>query len=223
MRKNIAIRISVTLLAWLLQGALLFITAQTFRWMWAWAYIATGLLILIMNAVYLPKEIIAERGSRKKEVKRWDKIIVFSGLIPFAGLFILSGLDFRFQWTGSVPSTVNIAGLILVFTGAVIFTRAMVENPFFSTMAGIQNERGHTIVISGPYSIIRHPGYASLILMNLATPPALGSAWALTMAALATLLLIIRTALEDRMLSKALEGYQEYKQQVRYRLIPFIW
>lgn len=223
MRKNIAIRISVTLLAWLLQGALLFITAQTFRWMWAWAFIATGLLILIMNAVYLPKEIIAERGSRKKEVKRWDKVIVFSGLIPFAGLFILSGMDFRFQWTGSVPPTVNIAGLILVYTCAVIFTSAMVENPFFSTMAGIQNERGHTIVISGPYSIIRHPGYASLILMNLATPPALGSAWALTMAALATLLLIIRTALEDRMLSKALEGYQEYKQQVRYRLIPFIW
>jgi protein-S-isoprenylcysteine O-methyltransferase Ste14 len=99
----------------------------------------------------------------------------------------------------------------------------MLTNEFFSRDVRIQEDRGHAVVSDGPYRLVRHPGYAGFIVATLATPLVLGSLWALIPAALATAGLVVRTALEDRTLKEELDGYREFAQQTRYRLLPGIW
>jgi protein-S-isoprenylcysteine O-methyltransferase Ste14 len=104
-----------------------------------------------------------------------------------------------------------------------LFTWSMLSNKYFSTMVRIQIERGHKVAMGGPYKYIRHPGYVGFIVMVLATPLSLGTFYALLMSGIATILLIIRTSLEDKTLKNELDGYLEYSNKVKYKLIPFIW
>jgi len=99
----------------------------------------------------------------------------------------------------------------------------LIENRYFSGMVRIQTDRGHQVVSAGPYRWIRHPGYAGSLIYFLATPIFLDSSWAFIPAVLLTIVLVIRTSLEDKTLQKELEGYQTYASQVRFRLIPGIW
>ena len=102
-------------------------------------------------------------------------------------------------------------------------TSAMAVNNYFSLVVRIQKGRGHTVVTGGPYRTMRHPGYVGGILFQLGTPFLLGTLWALIPAGLAALLLVVRTALEDRTLLNELDGYREYAQQTRCRLLPGVW
>ena len=97
------------------------------------------------------------------------------------------------------------------------------ENRFFSGVVGIQTERGHTLVTSGKYSWVRHPGHAGGLLYYLETPFFLNSIWALMHAVLACMVLVLRTALEDGVLQAELAGYARYAMRVRCRLVPGIW
>lgn len=107
--------------------------------------------------------------------------------------------------------------------GMGLMTWAMAVNNYFSLVVRIQKDRGHTVVTGGPYRTVRHPGYVRVILFQLGTPFLLGTLWALILAGLAALLLVIRTALEDKTLLNELEGYREYAQQTRRRLLPGVW
>ena len=99
----------------------------------------------------------------------------------------------------------------------------MVVNRFFSASVRIQTERGHTVISSGPYQYIRHPGYAGGVLSSVAVPLLLGSFWALVPAILVIILMVVRTGLEDTTLLEELEGYRKYATSVRHRLIPGAW
>ena len=137
-------------------------------------------------------------------------------------MFISAGLDFR--WHGlRFPMWVTLAGLLVAMSGAAVTATAMYANRFFSSTVRIQTDRGHAVVSSGPYGLVRHPGYVGMFLAYLAMPVALGSLWALTPAVLTAILLVIRTALEDRTLRAELPGYAEYAATVRYRLLPGVW
>lgn len=223
MKNNILLRMIQTVLTLFLQGAILFVTAGSFKWSWAWIFILTGVIILIINAMVLPKEVIEERGKKKENVKKWDKILTTINIFPLLGIYILSGLDYRFHWTNDLSSGIHIIGLSLVFLGSMIFTWAMVSNKFFSTMVRIQDDRDHKVATKGPYKYVRHPGYVGFIIMCVATPVSLGSLYALTMAILVGIIFIIRTKLEDKTLTAELSGYKEYSKQVKYKLIPFLW
>jgi len=107
--------------------------------------------------------------------------------------------------------------------GQGLFTWGMVSNKFFSTAVRIQTDRDHTVASGGPYRYVRHPGYVGYITASFATALALGSLWALIPAGLTMCLLVVRTALEDQTLQDELDGYKEYAQQVRYRLLPGVW
>jgi protein-S-isoprenylcysteine O-methyltransferase Ste14 len=99
----------------------------------------------------------------------------------------------------------------------------MLENKFFSGVVRIQKDRGHTVVSTGPYAWVRHPGYAGTLGVYLVTPLLLDSRWAFIPAVMLVVALVVRTALEDRTLQKELPGYKEFTQKTRYRLIPWIW
>lgn len=220
---NIVKRLIQTVLTLLFQGIILFLSAWTIKWIWAWIFILTGVLILIINVVVIPSEVIEERGRKKENVKKWDKILTTIISFPYIGIYILSGLDYRFNWSINFNISIHITGLLFFILGAMIFTWSMISNKFFSTMVRIQTEREHQVATTGPYKIIRHPGYVGFILMSLATPISLGSLYGLIMSGFVIVILIIRTALEDRTLKNELTGYLEYSKKVKYRLVPFIW
>jgi protein-S-isoprenylcysteine O-methyltransferase Ste14 len=118
---------------------------------------------------------------------------------------------------------VQIAALVVVALGYAMLTWATVSNAFFSLAYRIQDDRGHRVATGGPYRYVRHPGYLGSVAFELMTPIMLGSLWALVPGALSALLLVVRTAREDRGLQADLEGYSEYANHVRFRLIPGIW
>ncbi len=167
--------------------------------------------------------VVAARINRHKGTKRWDWILL--SILRPTGLmiFVLAGLDdgqyhwFHIPWWGCV------LGYALLITGMVGVTWAETVNKFIEQTVRIQTDRGHRVVDTGPYAIIRHPGYVSACILFVGMPQSLGSLWALIPAVLACLLLVVRTILEDRTLRDELTGYEEYAQRVRYRLIPRFW
>jgi protein-S-isoprenylcysteine O-methyltransferase Ste14 len=206
-----------------LQGAILFIAAGTLSWKWAWAVMLLSVFLLMINWILLPAELIEERGRKKENVKKWDKMITSIISFQVILMFVFSGLDHRFDWTGDVSIIINIAGLAFIFLGSLLFTWSMVSNRFFSTLVRLQIDRQHTVATGGPYKYVRHPGYLGHITFTLATPVALGTFWGLIFSGTICVLLIVRTALEDATLKKELPGYAEYTENVKYKLIPYLW
>jgi protein-S-isoprenylcysteine O-methyltransferase Ste14 len=194
---------------------------------WIWAittllYYMGGLLVILrVNPGLLNAR---GRWNKRKDTKAWDKILLqIFGTVALYFHTILMALDVgRFEWTQLNPWYI-LPGLIL-YTGSFnLVYWAMAENTHFETTVRIQHDRDHRVITTGPYRIVRHPGYAGLIIANFASAMIIGSGYGF-ITAVATLLIVgIRTWLEDRTLTDELEGYPEYREKVRYRLLPFIW
>lgn len=222
-KKNILKRLIQVMMSVILIAIILLVSAGKIDWIYAWVYITSSLLVIIINAFIFPTELISERGRKKENIEKWDRLI--SGLItfPWLALYIVSGLDIRFGLSLELASWIHITGLVIFALGNAFVSWAMISNIYFSTVVRIQYDRGHTVSIGGPYRFMRHPGYVGMIIYLLASPIILGSIWALIPASLAVILFIIRTAFEDNTLKNKLEGYKEYAERVKYRLIPGIW
>jgi protein-S-isoprenylcysteine O-methyltransferase Ste14 len=216
-------RMLQVVITYLILAAILFISSGRLGWIWAWAYLGVGLAILVINAVILPAELIAERGQPGDNVKRWDKVLTTLAQLPTLGVPIVAGLDERFGWSSQMVPVIHLTGLAFFALGQGLFSWAMASNKYFSTLVRIQMDRGHTVAASGPYRYVRHPGYTGYIVSFLGMALALGSLWAIIPAGLVACLLVMRTALEDRTLQDELSGYKDYAQRVRYRLLPGIW
>lgn len=223
MNKNIAKRYATVLFWFIVQSALLFISAGTVEWPWAWVLIGAYICLLVINTFVLPRDVIEERGRKKENVKKWDRVLTSLGAVPMLGVYIVAGLDYRFSWSPGMPAGMHIASLVVFLLGFMLVTWAMVSNRFFSTMVRLQTDRGHAVATGGPYRFVRHPGYVGFIINSVTLPLILGSLYGLMLSALSVIIMIIRTALEDRMLQAELEGYAEYANQVRYRLVPHVW
>jgi protein-S-isoprenylcysteine O-methyltransferase Ste14 len=212
----------------ILQGVLLFASAGTMKWASAWAYLALYVAFIAMNGLILfprkdSREMIEERSQIKEGAKGWDKIIGGINVVLGLAMLVVAGLDLRFAWAGQVRLWVQSVAFVLLALSYALFAWAMVSNKFFSTVVRIQKDRGHSVQSGGPYAIVRHPGYASLLVSYLSIPLALDSLWAFLLAFFLVIGIIVRTSLEDRTLQDELEGYQEYSHHVQYRLIPGVW
>jgi len=207
----------------------LFVCAGDIDWWQAWVY------SLLIVAVGLGGRFLAERRhpgllaerqniDNVQTVKEWDKVLApLMALSLGLPLVIVAGLDHRFGWSPAFPLWLNLLGFFLIAIGYAFAVWAIVENRFFSSVVRIQTDRGHEVCDSGPYRIVRHPGYAGNILPLLGIVLALSSLWTLIPAAVALVIAVIRTTLEDRTLQKELPGYKEYARSVCYRLIPGIY
>jgi protein-S-isoprenylcysteine O-methyltransferase Ste14 len=207
-------------------GVLLFIPAGTLRWPQAWVLIvliAIFFFIYIFWAIYKDPAQTQERSMKGPNVKRWDKVImgIYSVLLPT--VFVIAGLDVGRLAFSTVKLWVQFLGWGgLVLSPGIIFW-TITTNTYLSRYARIQNDRGQSVVVSGPYRFIRHPMYLGIIVLFLSIGPALGSYLAIIPGLLIDILFVIRTAREDKMLRDELAGYSDYAEQVRYRLIPGIW
>jgi protein-S-isoprenylcysteine O-methyltransferase Ste14 len=209
--------------------ALLFICAGDLGWWQGWVFavliLAAGILSRILTERRRPGLLVERAGSASAPgVKAWDKVL--APLMAVSSSFpmvIVAGLDHRYGWTSAFPLWLSILGLVLIALGYFFASWALVENRFFSGTVRIQTERGHVVCDSGPYRIVRHPGYAGNLLSLPGLVLALSSVWTIIPAAVALIIAVTRTALEDRTLQEELPGYREYARRVRYRLFPGIY
>jgi protein-S-isoprenylcysteine O-methyltransferase Ste14 len=193
----------------------------------AWFFFSLYFILLLFNMVifleFNPELIRARSEVLRGEMKWWDKFFGVLYTIFLFIMFIVCGLDVGRLHTSSAGMDFLVVGVIFFVVGWVFIAWAMVENEFFETTVRIQKERNHKVVITGPYAIVRHPGYAGMILFYGCTPFIIGSLYGLTPAILLAVAFVFRTYFEDRMLYEELPGYKEYTKKVRYRLVPFIW
>ncbi len=195
-------------------------------WWPAWAAIAVWLAFYIamdITIFRLNPDLMAERLSPPKGAKTWDRAIMSIFRLTTLVRYILAGLDQRYGWTGGFPLAAQIAALAVCILSYAMLVWAMASNTFFSQIVRIQIDRGHVVATDGPYRYVRHPAYVGMILFELAMSTLLASWWAIIAGGLCAILLILRTALEDRTLQTELTGYVGYARQVRYRLLPGIW
>jgi len=207
-------------------GMALVWSAGRIDWWGAWAVIIVTLLRIVATAIVILRfnpGLLAERLGPRKGAKPWDTAILsILGLVQLAR-YILAGLDQRYGWTGSFPFAAQIVAIIIGALGYTLFVWATASNAFFSQIVRIQSERDHTVARGGPYRYVRHPAYIGAIIYELAVPIVLGSWWAMLASGLAIILLIVRTALEDRTLQAELADYADYVRQTKYRLVPGVW
>ncbi|MBC8509122.1 MAG: isoprenylcysteine carboxylmethyltransferase family protein, partial [Chloroflexi bacterium] len=208
-------------------GVILFWSAANSKRGWGWALVGVYALWVAANAILLiPRhpELLAERAQRSIEgMKSWDKTLL--GIIGIATLakYILAGLDIRNSWSTSMPVWVHVAALLLSAFGYALSTWAMTENAYFSMIVRYQEDRGHRVCNTGPYKFVRHPAYIGTLLFEMVVPFLLGSWWTLIPSSFVAILMVIRTALEDRALQAELPGYIEFTGETRFRLLPGIW
>ncbi len=189
-----------------------------------WVFGVSTLLLLVVNFLVLRRrpDLLQERLSPGKGTKSWDKLYFALSTPLFFIALVLAVLDAgRFGWGPAVPLWVCLLGSGLYVLGQAIHLWAKAANRWFATVVRIQTDRAQQVCARGPYRFVRHPGYLGGLLFGLATPLLLGSWLALIPQAIASVLLVLRTHLEDRTLREELPGYTEYAGRVRHRLCPF--
>jgi protein-S-isoprenylcysteine O-methyltransferase Ste14 len=217
--------------AYLLVPLLLLLCGWDVGWWEAWVY---SLMIVgsgVGGRIWAERRhpgLMAERERALIEdtadVKSWDRVLAPLMAVSLSfPLAIVAGLDHRFGWSPDFPIGLTMLGFGMIALGYGFASWALAENRFFSSVVRIQTDRGHAVCDRGPYRFVRHPGYAGNILPLPGIVLALDSVWTLVPAAVALIVLVVRTALEDRTLREELPGYRAYAGVVRYRLIPGIY
>jgi protein-S-isoprenylcysteine O-methyltransferase Ste14 len=203
-------------------GAIIFLPAGTLAFWEAWLYLAVLLIPMSVVFNYLlhhDPELLARRVQWREKETAQRRIINLS-LLYFLLAFMLPGFDRRWGWSDASWPVVLAADLV-VMLGYTLFMLVLRENRYAART--IRVEEGQRVISSGPYAIVRHPMYLGALLMYLASPMALGSYWALVPALLIVPILVARILNEERVLERDLNGYLEYKQATRYRLVPGLW
>jgi protein-S-isoprenylcysteine O-methyltransferase Ste14 len=209
-------------------AALLFVCAGTLLWPAGWAFMALFFGFALAIVVWLARkepELLAERMSSPMQRGQplWDKVFVVAVMVLFVAWLILMPLDaVRFGWS-DVPGWLQLLGALGVVVSLYIMFLTFRENAYLALVVKVQQERGQSVVSTGPYRYVRHPMYASMFLFFPASALLLGSWWGLLLCAVVLGLLVWRIPLEERMLENGLAGYDEYVRKVRYRLIPRVW
>ncbi len=204
--------------------------AGTWQWWEAWVLVGLWTVYGLVMMIYLLRNdpaLLAERLKLvplHKEQKVWDKALMLLFFIAGIGLYLLPGFDvMRYEWSDPLPLWVRVIAMLVHVPCFVLLGWIMRENTYLSQVVKIDKERGHKVITTGPYALVRHPMYIVVIILLFAVPVALGSRFALIISLFLMVLLIVRTYLEDRTLHAELVGYPEYAKQTIYRLIPGIW
>ena len=206
----------------ILVGLLIFLPAGTLTYWNGW--LLMGLLFIpmcIAGVVMLIKspDLLKNRLNAKEKESEQKLVVLASGVLFLAG-FILSGLTFRYGWL-PLPTWVIIAASAAFLFGYGLYAEVLRENAYLSRTIGVQE--GQKVVSTGLYGVVRHPMYLATIVMFLSIPLVLGSLIAFFVFLPYPLVLVFRIRNEEQVLEEQLDGYAEYKQNVKYRLIPFIW
>ena len=206
----------------ILVGLVLFIPAGSFAFWQAWLLMGVlfipmfvaGLILMKINPVLLRK-----RLNAKEEQMEQKEVVLLSGVMFFAS-FILAGLNFRFSWLVS-PAWVTIAGTVIFLLAYALYAEVLRENEYLSRTIEVQE--GQKVVDTGLYGIVRHPMYMATVLLFLSMPIILGFIISFVVMLMYIPIIAKRISNEEKVLEAGLDGYKQYKERVKYRIIPFVW
>jgi protein-S-isoprenylcysteine O-methyltransferase Ste14 len=209
--------------------ALILLLAGNWRWVEGWIFglwISAMILFSMFYLYFKDPALLAERTKRpgSENQKTWDKFLLV-GIFAIAILWlVILPLDAgRFHWSPTFPLWLKIVGGLALIPAFYLIEWTTMENTFLSTMVRIQDERKQHVISTGTYGFVRHPLYLGCALMMFGAPLLVGSVVGLIITAVGMIALIVRIIGEEKMLVYELEGYEEYRQKVKYRLIPLIW
>ena len=206
----------------LIVGLLLFLPAGTFVWRQAWLLLGILFVPMFIAGLIMMKrapDLLRKRLDAKEEEKEQKTVIVLSGLM-FLAAFIVAGLNFRFRWI-VLPVWVSWAAAVLFLLAYVLYAEVLRENVWLSRTVEVQENQ--KVVDTGLYGIVRHPMYMTTLLLFLSMPLVLGSVISFVIMLLYIPIIAKRIRNEEKVLEDGLEGYAEYKQRIRYKVIPFMW
>jgi len=211
----------------ILIAVLLFAGAGRLNWELGWLFVVVwGLLkiVFILLLRWQDPELLVERATHHENTQQYDRWIVPVYFVFSFGTILVAGLDGgRFRWSGEISLAIIITSYIAYLFGNGLASWAVSANPFFSSESRLQADRNQEVTRGGPYRFVRHPAYLAAVLMWPVTGLLMESWYAAIPGLLASLMMVLRTVYEDRMLHAKLPGYAEYAQQVHYRLVPGIW
>lgn len=206
----------------ILMGALLFLPAGDIHWSNGWLLMIILFVPMFFAGILMyfrAPDLLKSRLKAKETQTEQKEVILFSGLM-FLASFIFAGLDHRFQWT-VLPEQVTWAGAVIFLLAYGMFGEVLRENQYLSRVIEVQEDQ--TVVDTGLYGIVRHPMYSATVLLFLSMPLVLGSLLSFIIMLSYIPIIVKRIRNEEQVLEKELKGYPEYKEKVRYRLIPFVW
>ncbi|MGH3438998.1 MAG: methyltransferase family protein [Sciscionella sp.] len=205
-------------------GLLLFVPAGTFNYWQAWVFLVfvlstwiPSIYLLRANPAALQRRL---RGGPVAETRTVQKVIIAVWYLSLAGTFVVSALDHRFGWS-PVPTAICLVGDVLVAVGLGVAMLVVIQNSYAA--ATVRVEAGQKLVSTGLYGLVRHPMYTGNVIMMVGIPLALGSYWGLVFVIPGLLVHALRIRDEEKLLQEELDGYREYTQKVRYRLVPCMW
>lgn len=206
----------------IIAGTLLFLPAGGFDYIYGWLFIGLLFIPILILGIFLfikSPELLKKRLNSKEKEKTQKTVVGLSALLFIAG-FILAGFDHRYKWS-DMPLWITITASVFLLLSYGLYAEVMRENTYLSRTIEVQ--KNQKVICTGLYGIIRHPMYTATIFLFLSIPVVLGSWWSVLCFLPYVILIIIRINNEEKVLEKELEGYSNYKEKVRYRLIPFIW
>jgi protein-S-isoprenylcysteine O-methyltransferase Ste14 len=208
--------------------ALILFLSGDWRWTEGWVFAAWFLTLCYTTAAYAyrrdPGLFVERYRTSAPNQKGWDVYVVAGMRILALAWFVVMPLDARrYGWSGEFPVWLKVLGGVALLASSFFLFRSYTDNTFLSPLVRVQSERKHHVVSTGVYGFVRHPMYLGAVLMFAGTPLLLGTLWGVGIGVVMMLLLAGRIFGEEKMLTEELEGYADYKQRVRYRLIPFVW
>ena len=203
-------------------GVLLFLPAGTFHYWNAWLFVAilfVPMFFLGIVMLFKSPKLLERRLDAKEKVNEQKLVVALSGIM-FVAAFVVAGLNFRYSWN-SLPDYLIWIGIVTFLLSYLMYAEVMRENAFLSRTIEIQENQ--KVIDTGLYGVVRHPMYSATLIMFLSIPLILGSI--ISFAIMLAYIPIIAVSMnnEEQVLEEGLRGYREYKQKVRYRVIPFIW
>ena len=205
-----------------LVAALLFVPAWTLRYPQAWLLLGILFIPMFVAGLVMMKKnpaLLKKRLNAKEEEKEQREVILFSGLM-FLLAFIFAGLSFRFGWL-MLPFGVSIAAAVVFLVAYALYAEVLRENTYLSRTIEVQEDQ--KVIDTGLYGVVRHPMYMVTVILFLSMPLVLGSVISFVIMLAYIPIIVKRIRNEEEVLEKGLPGYKEYKEKVRYRLIPFVW
>ncbi len=210
------------LLGVILVGLLIFLSAGSFHYFNGWLLMGILFLPMFLAGIVMmlrDPDLLKKRLNAKETEKEQSAVVKLSGLMFIAG-FILAGLGFRFGWY-ILPKWISVAAAAIFLAAYLLYAEVLRENAYLSRTIRVQD--GQKVIDTGLYSIVRHPMYSATLLLFLSMPLVLGSVYSFAVFLTYPFIIAKRIRNEEALLERELDGYCEYKQKVKYRLIPFIW
>ena len=220
-------KLLLTVLSRLISGVIMFalmffLPAGTWSYWQAWMYIGVLIIPMLFVLAYFMKrdpELLERRMKMREERGQQRRIIGISVLFFILG-YLLPGFDIRYGWS-NMPAWVSIAAAVVMFLSYLLVFRTMQVNSYLSRI--IEVAENQKVIDTDVYGVVRHPMYVGMVVLYVVSPIVLGSWWAVIPALVIIPVIVVRILDEEKALESELAGYKEYKQKLKYRLIPFVW